>query len=185
MEIIKNENDFYTSVERALDEIDKTWRDLPGLLIVGSHMPSDVEAKIAAIKKARESGTPFLGICFGMQLMAIEYARGTFKDATSEEIGEGTHVITKLPRLHVGLDKVAGWWGTTDESHWHNYAVNSTQWPNLFKDDWDISASDGIVEIMRYKKAEFFVGVQFHPEYNSFKDKFHPVLVDFLDACRK
>lgn len=184
MEIIKNENDFYTSVERALDEIDLKWRDLPGLLVLGTHMPSDIEEKIAAIKNARENNIPFLGICFGMQLAAIEFARGTFKDATSEELGKGTHVLTKLPRLHVGLDKVAGWWGTTDESHWHNYSLN-LNYASIFTGEFDLSHSDGVIEVMRHKRNKFFVGVQFHPEYNSFKDKPHPVLVDFLNACRK
>lgn len=185
MEIIKNEHDFSTSVERALDEIDLKWRDYPGVLVLGTHVPLDLGLKMINIERARMNGIPFLGICFGMQLAAIEFARNALKmpKATSEELGPGDHVITKLPRLHVGLDKVAGWWGTTDESHWHNYSFNM-KYKNEFLKHFDISESDGIAEIMRLKNHRFFVGVQFHPEYNSFKDKPHPVLKDFIDVCR-
>lgn len=185
MKIIKSHNDFYTSVEKALDEINQKWRDLNGLIVLGSHMPLKVDEKIEAIREARENRTPFLGICFGMQLAAIEYARNNqqVKDATSEELGKGTHIVTKLPRLHVGLDRVAGWWGTTEESHWHNYSVN-LEYSHLFQ-DWDISENDDIVEVMRLKPHPFFVGVQFHPEYQSSKEKPHPLLVDFINACKK
>lgn len=185
MEFLRSKDDFSTSVEKALDEINRKWRDLPGLLIVGSHTPSDVEEKIKAIKRARLTNTPFLGICMGMQLMAIEWARTQLliKDATSAEIGDGKHIITKLPRLHVGIDKVAGWWGTTDESHWHNYSFNTAYIPR-FEVAWDFSVSDdGIVEIMRYKHNRFLVGVQFHPEYQSTPKDPHPVLLDFIETC--
>lgn len=186
MEIIKSENDFYTSVEKSFEEISPKWKDLKGLVVVGSHLPSDIEKKLEALKRARENGIPTLGICFGLQLMVIEYARNVLgiKDATSEEIGEGTLVVNSLPKLHVGIDRVAGWWGTTDESHWHNFAFN-VSFVEQFEKDWELSIGDGILEIMRLKKHPFFVGVQFHPEYQSSKERPHPVLADFLKACKK
>lgn len=187
MEIIKGENDFHTSVEKALDEIDQKWREYPGLIVCGSHMPTDVDKKIAAIKKARENGTPFLGICFGMQLAAIEHSRnvGGVKVASTEEIsGDTNDVINKLPKLRVGMYSVDSWWATQGESHWHHYALN-TQYKEHFNHFFDISWSDGIAEIMRLKDHRFFVGVQFHPEYQSSKDKPHPLLVQFLNVCRK
>lgn len=188
MQIIKTDNDFYTSVEKAFDEIDLKWRDYDGLLVLGSHMPTQVSEKITAIMDARENNRPFLGICFGMQLAAIEYARSVLKikDATSEEIDkESEHqVINKLPRLRVGIDKVASWWGTTDESHWHNFAFNASYHAE-FRKDWDISYTDGIAEVMRLRAHPFFVGVQFHPEYQSSKEKPHTLLLDFLNVCKK
>lgn len=187
MEIIKSQDDFYTSVEKSLDEIDLKWRSYNGLLVLGSHFPKDVEKKIDAIRKARQEGTPFLGICFGMQLAAIEYARTYLgiKDATSEELSEkGTHIITKLPRIRVGIRKVAGWWGQTEESHWHNFEMSGA-YIQKFLTEWDISESeDGVVEIMKFVPHPFFVGVQFHPEYQSTKEKPHPLLVDFINVCR-
>lgn len=185
MELIKTQHDFHTSVEKALDEINEKWRDYKGLIICGSHAPSDIAEKLKAIEHAREHGIPTLGICLGMQLMAIEYARNVkgIKDATSEEIGEGTPIISKLPRLHVGIDKVAGWWGTTDESHWHHYSLNPSRDVD-FKADWDISWTDSIAEIMRLRSQSFFVGVQFHPEYQSSKDKPHPLLKQFIEICK-
>src|SRR3990167_2716060 len=96
MEIL---NDFSTSVIRALSEIDKDWESYDGLVVCGTHSPHDVEMMIDKIRQARESGRPFLGICFGHQLAAIEYARNVLgiKDATSEEFGQGTFVVKKLP----------------------------------------------------------------------------------------
>lgn len=185
MEIIKGDNDFYTSLEKALDEINLKWRDYKGLIVCGSHMPGRIDEKLEAIERARVKNVPFLGICFGMQLAAIEYAKnvGNFKDATSEEIGEGTHIITRLPRIRVGIHRVAGWWGTTDESHWHNYSFN-TMFKGTFDYEWEFSDNEDIVEIMRLKNHKFFVGVQFHPEYQSSKEKPHPLLVQFLNVCK-
>lgn len=187
MEIIKSSNDFYTSVEKALDEIDLKWRDYKGLLVLGTHSPDDIEKKLHAIENARIDRRPALGICFGMQLMAVEYAKNQcgIEDACSEEYSaSGSHIITKLPRIRVGLQKVAGWWGTTDESHWHNYSFNSS-FKDHFKDSWEMSENDGVVEIIRYKNYPFFVGVQFHPEYQSTKERPHPVLKDFIDVCSR
>lgn len=190
MEIIKSQDDFYTSVEKSLDEIDLKWRDYKGLLVLGSHTPKDYELKMIAIERARIDGTPFLGICFGMQLAAIEYARNVLgiKNATSEEMykdgDEATLVITKLSKIRVGIRKVAGWWGQTEESHWHNYELSGA-FIKRFLTEWDISESeDGVVEIMKFVPHPFFVGVQFHPEYQSTKEKPHPLLVDFINVCR-
>lgn len=190
MEIIKSEGDFVTSVEKAFDEIDIQWRSLDGVLAVGTHTPEAIEQKLEAIAEARQRGKPFLGICFGMQLAAIEYMRNKKdrKGANTEELsGDDEDVITKLPRLRVGMYTVNSWWATQGESHWHQYALN----PKFFNDfagDWDLAFAHedpSIVEIMRYQSHPFFVGVQFHPEYQSSKEKPHPLLVEFLKACRK
>lgn len=149
-------NDFSTTVKKALGEIDPDWESYPGLVICGTHSPHDVEGMIAEIARARESGLPFLGICFGHQLAAIEYARNVLgiQDATSEEFGTGTFVVKKLPELNVGLKD--------GETYWNNYEVT-----------------------IETKHPEHFITCQYHPEYQSSIDKPHPLLVKFIDECKK
>lgn len=150
-------NDFKTSVSRALSEINPKWRSLPGLIICGTHAPHDVEMMIDEIEKARKAGLPFLGICFGYQLAAIEYARNVdgIKNASSEEFSEkGTFVVVKRENIKVGFHEGESWWS--------NYTVvNHPKFPD-----------------------NFFV-VPFHPEYSSRLGEPHPLLVSFLQACIK
>lgn len=150
-------NDFRTSVARALSEIDPKWRDYKGLIVCGTHQPHDMEMMIDEIRKAREKKIPFLGICFGHQLAAIEYARNVLgiKDATSEEWGTGTQVVKKLPELNVGL--------YLGETHWNNYEVD----PDF-----------------KWEKPKWFFTSQYHPEYQSYKGNPHPLLVDFLKYAK-
>lgn len=153
-------NDFNTTVKKALTEIDPKWESYDGLIVCGTHTPQNTESIIEEIRKARENGTPFLGICAGHQLSAIEYARNVLgiKDATSEEFGEGTIIVHKLHELKVGFHD--------GETYWNNYEV-----------DEDI--------LKLWKKNDNFITCQFHPEYQSSKDKKHPLLVKFLRLCKK
>lgn len=148
-------NDFSTSVRKALEEIDPNYRDYPGIVVCGTHAPHDVEEMINTIQKARITKTPFLGICFGHQLAAIEYARNVMdiESATSEEFGRGYPVVKKRSELKVGLHD--------GESYWNNYEVIP-----MVENSW--------------KKKENFITCQFHPEYQSTKDAPHPLLVAFL-----
>lgn len=149
--------DFNTSVTRALSEIDPKWQSYEGLVICGTHSPekNDIEMQINEIRDARERGTPFLGICHGHQLCAVEYARNVrgIQDACSEEWGKGTFVVKKLPELKVGLHG--------GESYWHNYEAT-----------------------IKWKNPENFFTCQYHPEYQSSKDKPHPLLVKFLSYAK-
>lgn len=154
MKLFESGYDFTTSLRKALDDIDEKWESYPGLIIPGSHTPHMVEEKLAAIKQAREEGLPFLGICFGHQLAAIEYARSVLgiSDATSEEFRvKGTFVVKKRASgLKVGEKD--------GETYWSKYEVTiPTMYPK-----------------------NFFV-VPYHPEYQSWKKNPHPLLVDFLN----
>lgn len=153
-------NDFQTSVARALSEINPKWRDLPGLIVCGTHAPHDVDYMLNEIKEARESGLPFLGICFGNQLAAIEYARNVLgiTDATSEEFGEGTFIVKKRVEPQIGLRE--------GESYWSYYEVDPEFYP-------------------KWRVPENFFLSAYHPEYNSYKGNPHPLLVEFLEACKK
>jgi len=147
--------DFTSSVQRAFDEIDPNWRTYDGLVICGTHTPHDMEFLIDKIKEARDTKRPFLGICFGHQLAAIEYARTVkgIADATSEEFGQGTFVVKKRDTLKVGLHN--------GESYWNNYEV-----------------------AIEWEKPDWFITCQFHPEYTSSFDHPHPLLVQFLNLCK-
>ena len=150
--------EFQTSVRRALWEIDPEWESYRGLIICGTHSPklSELDYFIDLIRDARVKGTPYLGICYGYQLSAIEWARNAMgiKDATSEEFGvRGTFVVQKRKDLKVGL--------YNGESYWNNYEVVI---------DWE-------------QPKHFFIS-QSHPEYQSSIDNPHPLLLDFINYCK-
>lgn len=156
MKLFESPYDFTTSLRKALSDIDPKWETYLGLIVPGSHTPHQVEEKISYIHHARIAGVPFLGICFGHQLAAIEYARYVLKiqDATSEEFGiPGTYVVKKRDQLKVGEHG--------GESYWSNYQV-----------------------AIEWEKPRNFFTSQFHPEYESSKQFAHPLLGSFLDYAR-
>lgn len=195
MIILKTEQDFYTSVMKALKEIDPKFEDYEGMVITGSHSPAHVEDNIKKIQWARENNIPTLGICMGMQLMAIEWCRNkcAFVSANSTEIDPSTPdpVVIKFPELRVGIRPVRWGQNTRMESHWHNYYLNP-KYKKYFdgegiigKGEWVTSETDGIMEVMRLREHPFFCGIQFHPEYQSSKDNPHPLLKEFIKACKQ
>ena len=183
MEYLKNLTDFSTSLERALDEIDPDWRDYPGTIVFGTHTFENYDEKMKLVKKAREKKTPFLGECGGLQMAVVEYARNVLGlDADTTELKPNTPepVITKLPKLRVGIRNVQGRW----ESFWHNYTVNSDYFLRLNK-DWEITLdSENIAAVMRLRDHPFFVGMQFHAGYNSTASDPHPILKEFINVCK-
>lgn len=152
-------SEFDTSVRKALSEIDKDWEKYPGLIICGTHSPKNVEEQIQAIKETREKGLPFLGICHGHQLAAVEYARNVLgiQDACSEEWGNGTFVVIKLNELKVGL--------FGGESYWNHYEVKDG-----FDDLWE--------------KKDNFISCQYHPEYQSSEERPHLLLKSFIEYAK-
>lgn len=159
-------SEFDTSVRKALGEIDKNWEKYPGLIVCGTHSPVNVEEQLLEVKKAREEGLPYLGICHGHQLAAVEYARNVLniKDACSEEWGVGSYIVKKLPELKVGMFPVGDFKDTRMESFWNHYEVLEG-----FEALWN--------------KPDSFFTCQYHPEYQSSKDKPHPLLVSFIKLC--
>lgn len=198
MELLATESDFTTTLTKALTEVDLNWQDYPGLIIAGSHTPTDIEEKILKIKEARWNKIPFLGICLGFQLMIIEYARialGKFK-ANSTEIDPETNfpIIVKTNQLRVGMKPAMDLLGNaTMESFWHNYKMNN-EYLSQFINEWkllqsyDSDCGESIVDFLLYKpladKNIFFGGCQYHPEYQSSKQKPHWIINEFLKSCR-
>lgn len=150
-------NDFQTTVFKALTEIDKDYLNYEGLVICGTHNQRNTDLMIENIRIAREKGVPALLICAGHQLGAIEYARNVLgiKDATSEEFGVEGTFVVKK-RPELKVGLHEG------ESWWSNYDV-----------------------CIDYKIPDHFISVPFHPEYQSSKEKPHPLLVKFLNLCKE
>ena len=153
-------NDFSTSVRRALSEIDPNYEKYEALVVCGTHNQQNTQEMIEAIALARNMKIPALLICAGYQLGAIEYAQNVLgtKDATSEEFGKGTFVVKKRNKMKVGLHEGESWWS--------NYEVDP-----MIEEQWI--------------KPSNWIAVPFHPEYQSSKDKPHPLLVKFIQKCKR
>ena len=152
--------DFTTSLHRALSEIDNDYLKYKGIIIAGTHTPNNIDTMINSVSNARKYGIPLLGICFGHQIVAIEYAKNVLgiKNATSEEFGEGEFVVKKLPTLNIGH--------INDGTYWNNYEVDSK-----------------ILE--KIKLPDNILTTQYHPEYESFIGNKNTILVYFIKKCKE
>ena len=183
-----------------------------GILVPGGFGDRGIEGKIAAIRYAREKDIPFLGICLGMQMAVVEFARHVcgMADAQSSEFSQTT--------AHPVIDLMPDQWGITDkggtmrlgaypcklssrdskafaaygaeeigERHRHRYEFN-----NDFRQTLTVAglmlaglSPDGrLVEIVELPGHSWFVGVQFHPELKSRPNRAHPLFRDFVRAAR-
>ena len=181
-------------------------KDYDGILIPGGFGKRGIEGKIEAIKFARENKTPFLGLCLGFQLATIEYARSIgISDATSEEFGEGSHVIALLPEQE-GLRELGGTMRlgnyTADlregtiakklyaqkqviERHRHRYEVNPDYIKKLEQAGLVFSAINrNRMECLELPSHPFFFATQFHPEFKSRPTNPSPPYLGFVEACR-
>lgn len=167
MEILEPENSLLTTLSKALDEIDPRWKSYSGLLIPGSWPGQDddrfIARSIQKIMEAKRDKIPFLGICLGLH--ALVKAEG----GKLEQLHEGRR----------GIQRVNDWMGNRMESHWHKFKAVG-DFPA-----YDVYKTGGIIETMRLKDHSFFVATQWHPEYQSSRGNPHPLLVEFLNVCRK
>jgi CTP synthase len=177
-------NDFDTSVRKALDEIDPNWESYKGLIVCGSHTEHGTsEGVISKIKEARENNEPFLGLCMGFQLALVEFARNVIGlvEANSTEINPDTTapIIIRMDNLRVGMRPV----GSRMESFWHYYAFNEEYLDLFINNGWNFIKSD-IIAQGRLNGPNYFVGTQYHPEYQSTAEKPHPILKEFLEYAK-
>lgn len=165
MELLKPPNAIITSLVKALDEIDEDWRNYQGIIIPGSWPGEDdedfIQTLIPKAREAKNTGIPFLGICLGLHAIALM---------------EGGK-LEEMEKQRQGIYLVKGWWGETYESHWHRFKATGEFL------EYDGFYTDGILEVTKLKGHSFFVGTQFHPEYQSTKKKPHPVLKEFIHVC--
>ena len=192
--------------------------DLDGLIVPGGFGKRGVEGKIAAIGFARREKIPFLGICYGMQMMAVEFAREAagLKGAHTAEIDPRTPhpVIDILPEQKEKLRRrdfggsmrlgaceaklrprtlAAAAYARAEkisERHRHRYEVNPEYVDRLRRAGLVFSAfspDENLMEIAELPRREhpFFLGAQFHPEFQSRPLRPHPLFLAFLKAARK
>lgn len=186
--------------------------DYDGVIIPGGFGDRGTEGMISAIKYARENDVPCFGICLGMQLCVVEFARDVcgMKNANSKEFDEQTPypVIDIMPEQK-NVDMLGGTmrlgsypcelvpdttaakaYGTSEiaERHRHRYELNNEYIPALTAAGMKIAGKspDGrLCEIIELPKLHWFVGVQFHPEFKSRPNKPHPLFASFIAACGK
>ena len=187
----------------------KTLSGVSGVLVPGGFGSRGIEGKIKAIQYARENNLPFFGICLGMQCAAIEFARNCLKikRANSTEFVKHTQepVISLLEeqrkikqmgatmrlgeypcRLLKGTLAYQAY-GKADiyERHRHRYEFNNRYRGALVKKGMVFSGiypKNNLVEILELKGHPWFVGVQFHPEFQSKPNKAHPLFAEFIKA---
>jgi len=183
-------------------------RDFDGILVPGGFGSRGTEGKIKAITYARERKVPYLGICFGMQLAVIEFARNVcgLENASSTEFGPTPHpVIALLPEqenirqmgatmrlgnypAHLKKGSLAEHiYGTTEivERHRHRYEVNPAYIQLMEKAGLIFSGTNGdLMEIAEILDHPFFFSSQFHPEMRSRPKRPSPPFLAFVQAMK-
>ena len=185
---------------------------LDGVLVAPGFGERGIEGKIDAVKYVRENNIPFLGICLGMQMAVIEYARNILglENANSTEMDANTpHPVICLMEEQKAITNKGGTmrlgaWAcklkedsivaqvynktNIEERHRHRYEYN-----DQYKEQIDaagmkatgLNPETGLVEIIEIPKHPWFVGVQYHPEYKSTVSNPHPLFVAFVKAALK
>lgn len=209
---------YYHNVKVCITPIDSNYvteenveallKPYAGVIVPGGFGKRGSEGKIQAIQYCRTHQVPFFGICFGMQLACIEYARNVkgYLHASSTEIDPDTPhpIIHQLSNQHLGMDmggtlrlglyecaltsdtKTMQAYGKqiVYERHRHRYEFN-----NAFQDVFDetfiisgINPETKLVEVVELKNHPWFIACQFHPEFSSRPYRPHPLFRDFIGA---
>ena len=195
-----------------IEDISKYFKGVNGLIIPGGFGERGIEGKIEAIKYARENKIPYLGICLGMQLMCVEFARNVLKleDANTIEVNEDTKnpIITLMEEqkksiLKGGTMRLGAFdcdikegslahqlYGKTtiSERHRHRYEFNNAYAEKMEAAGFVITGhlkDANLAEIAEIKDHPYMIGVQFHPELKSRITNPHPLFLGFVDAAKK
>ncbi len=205
-------NDCAIDLERIDAETvtDADLEDVAGILVPGGFGDRGIEGKIRAAQYARENKIPYLGLCLGMQIATIEFARNVcgLKDANSTEFDEQTpHPVISLLDEQKEITQMGGsmrlgsWpakivegtraqqlYGATEikERHRHRYEFNPAFRDTMTSKGMVIAATspDGsLVEMIELKDHPWFMACQFHPEFQSRPNHPHPLFKGFIAAC--
>ncbi|MDR0972078.1 MAG: CTP synthase [Bacteroidales bacterium] len=197
-------------LEKSEKIVKDTLSSLDGILVAPGFGARGINGKISAIKYARENNIPFFGICLGMQMAVVEFARNVLKkkDAHSVEMLPST----KYPVIDIMEEqkKITNMGGTMrlgaypchlkkgskvykayqkediSERHRHRYEFN-----NKFLKEFEekgmiatgINPTSSLVEVVELTTHPYFIGVQFHPEYKSTVETPHPLFISFIKAA--
>lgn len=191
------------------DNIKEILKDAKGIIIPGGFGTRGIEGMVLASTYARENSIPLLGICLGMQIEAIEFARNVLnlKDANSIEFNPEVKdpIINFLNGQYDGIDlggtlrlgnytclidqnsKVASLYNETtiEERHRHRYEFNNDYKESFNKAGFKIvgvNPDKDLVEIVELKDHPFYIGCQFHPEFRSRPTKPHPLFLGLIKA---
>jgi CTP synthase len=204
---VRNIHSEYLTPENAEEKL----QNIDAILVAPGFGSRGIEGKIDAIRYARENKIPFFGICLGMQMACVEFARNVLgiKNAHSTEMNPDTHdgviammeeqkkVTQKGGTMRLGTyecelnndSRAASIYGSThiNERHRHRYEFNN-EYMDAFEKAGMIpvgkNPKTGLVEIVEIKDHPFYVGVQFHPEYKSTVENPHPLFVAFIKAAK-
>ena len=207
VEVVNVHSEFITreNVAEKLSNFD-------GLLVAPGFGHRGIEGKIIAVEYARTHGLPFFGICLGMQMAVIEFARNVLglADAHSTEMNpDTTHAVINMMEEQKKISMMGGTmrlgsypcaikehtlaqsiYGDTmiHERHRHRYEFNNQYLADFEKNGMiasGVNPESGLVEIMELPSHPFFIGVQYHPELKSTVEKPAPLFVSFISAARK
>ena len=196
------------------ENVEDVLKDFNGIIVPGGFGNRGIEGKIQAIKFARENKIPFLGICLGMQMAVIEFARDilNYSDANSVELDENTtHPVIHIMETQKGVTKKGGTMrlgaypcvlkegsyakkiygeDRISERHRHRYEFNNDYKEEMEKAGLKISGTspDGnLVEIVELEETKhpFFVAGQFHPEFKSRPDRPGPLFVELVKKAKE
>ncbi len=192
------------------ENVGEILEDAAGILVPGGFGDRGIEGKIEAIRYAREHQIPFLGLCLGMQLSIVEFARNVigYHDANSMELDPNTtHPVIHIMPEQIGIENIGGTlrlgsypcildkdslayklYGTDNihERHRHRYEVNNDYRDELKEHGMMLSGKspDGrIIEMIELKDHPWFIATQAHPELKSRPNRPHPLFKGFVEAA--
>ncbi len=192
------------------ENVSELMSDVTGILVPGGFGDRGIDGKILAIKYARENNIPFLGLCLGMQLSIVEFARNVigYTDAHSVELNpQTTHPVIHLMPEQDGIEDIGGTLrlgsypcvldkdskayslykeDIIHERHRHRYEVNNDYRQALIESGMRLSgiSPDGrIIEMIELDNHPWFIGTQAHPELKSRPNRPHPLFLGFVKAA--
>jgi CTP synthase len=188
----------------------KIFGAIQGIIVPGGFGERGIDGKIESCRFAREHNIPYLGICLGMQIAVIEYARnvcGLASANSSEFDANSPHRVIDLMPEQIDISRKGGTMrlgaypcktekntclqrlyakSEISERHRHRYEVNNDYRELLTKSGLvicGVSPDNNLVEAIELSNNRFFIGVQYHPEFKSRPDKPHPLFLGLLDAA--